>query len=228
MKKILVIDVGGSHVKLMISRKDRVKFDSGPEMTPRQFTAGLKESIGDWKFDAVTIGFPSPVRDGRIMADPKNLGSGWTRFDFRKALNKPTRVINDAALQALGSHHGGRMLFLGLGTGVGSALVWKGFVLSLELSDLPYVHQESLEARFGEAGMKKLGKDDWAEEFTRVVVELKKAMVADYVVLGGGNAKLIDPLPEGVELGHNRNVYLGGVRLWESAPLSRKPKWTVM
>ncbi|MFL6584272.1 MAG: ROK family protein [Chthoniobacterales bacterium] len=228
MKRVLVIDIGGSHVKMMISRHERVKFESGPDMTPRQFAARVKPNIGDWDFDAVTIGFPAPVRDGKILVDPKHLGGGWTRFDFRKALGRPSRVINDAALQALGSYRGGRMLFVGLGTGVGSALVWENHVLSLELSDLPYEHRKSLEARFGEAGMKKLGTRDWAEEFSYVIVELKRAMIADYVVLGGGNAKLVRPLPDGIELGHNRNVYLGGVRLWQTAGATRRAKWTIV
>jgi polyphosphate glucokinase len=224
VKRILVVDIGGSHVKLMLSRDNRRKFDSGPNMTPRQFADGFDENTAGWKFDAVAIGFPSPVRNGRILADPKNLGRGWTRFDFRKAAGKPVRIVNDAAMQALGSYRGGRMLFLGLGTGVGSALIWDNTVLSLELSDLPYVHKKSLEARFGDAGMKKLGRERWAEELREVTTELKRAFIADYVVLGGGNAKYITPRPRGVELGSNRDAYLGGSRIWQNT--GARPKWT--
>jgi polyphosphate glucokinase len=226
VKRVLVIDIGGSHVKLMISRNERRKFPSGPNMMPRQFTAAVRENIGDCKFDAIAVGFPAPVRNGRILAEPKNLGGGWTRFDFRKALGKPVRLANDAALQALGSYRTGRMLFLGFGTGVGSALVYDQTVLSLELGDLPYPGSKSLETRFGDDGLLKRGKRQWAEEMVPVVLQLRKAFIADYVVLGGGNAKLLGDLPEGIELGHNRNVYLGGKRLWENDANSRKPEWT--
>jgi len=137
-KKILVIDVGGTHVKLMISRTEKQKFGSGPRMTPRKMVTQMKPLLTEWNFDAVSIGFPSPVRDGRILSDPKHLGKGWVGFDFEKALGKPVRIINDAAMQALGSYRRGRMLFLGLGTGLGSALIWEKTVLPLELGDLPY------------------------------------------------------------------------------------------
>jgi polyphosphate glucokinase len=228
VKRILVIDIGGSHVKLMISRSEKRKFDSGPDLTPKEAIDGIKSEIGDWKFDAVSIGFPSPVHHGHIMLDPKNLGPGWVGFDFRKALAKPVQVINDAAMQALGSYHGGRMLFLGLGTGLGSTLVWDKNVLSLELGDLPYVDNRSLEERLGKDGLKQLGKKEWVEEVEAVVKRLKVAFVADYVVLGGGNAKLLESLPEGVEAGHNRNAYFGGTRLWQTSPLSRRRKWNIL
>jgi ROK family protein len=228
-KRILVIDIGGSHVKLMISQRvKRRKFSSGPKMTARQFVAKTKKEVRDWKFDAIAIGFPAPVRDGKVIDQPKHLGHGWVGFDFRKAFGKPVRVMNDAAMQALGSYHGGRVLFLGMGTGLGSALVWKGNVLSLELSDLPYLDNLSVEDWLGDEGRESLGHKQWENEVQRVVPALQKALIAHYVVLGGGNAKHVDKLPKGVELGHNRNAFLGGVRLWETAPRSRQPKWQII
>jgi ROK family len=227
-KRVLVIDVGGSHVKLMISRNGkRRKFDSGKTLGPRKMVAETKKAIGDWKFDVIAIGFPAPIQKGRIAQDPKNLGKGWMRYDFRKAFGKPVRIINDAAMQALGSYHGGRMLFLGLGTGLGSALVWDRNVLSLELSDLPYLDDLSVEDWVGDAGLKKFGEKRWQTEVRRVVSEFKKSFIADYVVLGGGNAKLVQRLPAGVEVGHNRNAFTGGTRLWQSGP-GGKPAWTVI
>jgi predicted NBD/HSP70 family sugar kinase len=227
-KRVLVIDIGGSHVKLMISRRGkRKKFDSGKTLTPRQMVAGTKKEIGDWKFDAIAIGFPAPIYNGKIMQDPKNLGKGWLGFDFRKAFGKPVRLMNDAAMQALGSHQGGRMLFLGLGTGLGSALVWDRTVLSLELGDLPYLDDLSVEDWLGDAGLKKFGAKRWQTETRRVVTELKKSFIADYVVLGGGNAKLLSRLPRGVALGHNRNAFTGGVRLWQSGA-NGKPAWNII
>jgi len=227
-KRVLVIDVGGSHVKLLISRNGkRKKFDSGKDLAPRQMVAATKKELGDWKFDAIAIGFPAPVYRGRIMQDPKNLGKGWVGFNFRKAFGKPVRVMNDAAMQALGSYHGGRMLFLGLGTGLGSALLWDRTVLSLELGDLPYLDNLSVEDWVGDVGLKKFGEKRWQTEVKRVVTELKKSFIADYVVLGGGNAKCLSRLPRGVALGHNRNAFTGGTRLWQSGPRG-KPTWNII
>ena len=227
-KRVLVIDVGGSNVKLLISRRGkRRKFVSGKSLGPRRLVAETKKLIVDWKFDAIAIGFPAPIRKGRIMADPKNLGKGWVGFNLKKAFGKPVRVMNDAAMQALGSYHGGRMLFLGLGTGLGSALVWDRNVLSLELGDLPYLDNLSVEDWLGDAGMKKFGEKRWQTEVRRVVSELKRSFIADYVVLGGGNAKLINALPQGVTLGHNRNAYTGGVRLWQPGA-GGKPAWNII
>lgn len=227
-KKVLVIDVGGSHVKLLNSRYGkRKKFDSGKGLTPRKMVAGIKKEIGDWKFDVIAIGFPAPIRNGRIAQDPKNLGKGWVGFNFRKALGKPVRVINDAAMQALGSYHGGRMLFLGLGTGLGSALLWERNVLSLELGDLPYLDDLSVEDWLGDAGLKKFGQKRWQTEVKRVVSELKKSFIADYVVLGGGNAKCVPRLPSGTTLGHNRNAFTGGARLWQNGA-GGKPAWNII
>ena len=227
-KNILVIDIGGSHVKLMISRAQKRKFESGPDLTPREMLAQMKPLLRDWKFDLVSIGFPAPVGNGRILNEPKNLGSGWTRFDFEKSLRKPVRIINDAAMQALGSYHGGRMLFLGLGTGLGSTLILRRMVLPLELGDLPYRDHQIIEDHLGKSGMRMLGEKEWQREVMRAVVQLKKALIADYVVLGGSGAKKLDALPDMIELGHNRNAFLGGVRLWQVDPRTRRPKWNIL
>ena len=227
-KRILVIDVGGSNVKVMISRARRRKFKSGPDMTPRAMMAQMKPLVQDLAFDAVSMGFPSPVRNGCIMSEPKHLGPGWARFNFEKSLGKPVRIINDAAMQALGSFRGGRTLFLGLGTGLGSALIWDTNLLPLELGDLPYGNGHIIEQYLGKPGLKRLGEKRWQREVLRAVVSLKKSLIADYVVLGGGSAKKLDALPEGVELGHNRNAFLGGVRLWQIDPRTRRPKWNIL
>lgn len=230
MKKILVVDVGGSNVKLMISaRVKRRKFESGPRLTPAQAVAQIMKATADWDYEAVAIGIPAPVREGKIMKNPKHLGRGWAGFDFAKALGKPARVINDAALQALGSYHGGgRMLFLGLGTGLGSALVWQNNVLPLELGDLPYQDEYIIEDWLGDEGLDQIGRKNWLRETNYAIQHLKLAVIADYVVLGGGNARLIEQLPQGVELGHNRNVYPGGVRLWEDDAKTKRPRWRIM
>jgi len=227
-KRILVIDVGGSNVKVMISREQRRKFKSGPEMTPGEMVAQIQSLVQDWSFEAISMGFPSPVRNGSIVCEPKHLGSGWTRFNFEKSLGKPVRIINDAAMQALGSFRSRRMLFLGLGTGLGSALIWETKVLSLELGDLPYGDGHIIEEYLGKSGMKRLGEKEWKREVFRAVLLLKKALIADYVVLGGGSAKRLDELPDGIELGHNRNAFLGGVRLWQTEPHTWRPKWQIL
>jgi polyphosphate glucokinase len=227
-KRVLVIDVGGSNVKLMVSRWEKRKFKSGADLTPREMVAQMKPLLQDWSFDAISMGFPSPIRNGDIICEPKHLGPGWTRFDFEKGLGKPIRIINDAAMQALGSFHGGRMLFLGLGTGLGSTLIWETNVLPLELGDLPYGNGDIIEDYLGKSGMKQLGEKRWKREVLRAVLLLKKSVVADYVVLGGGSAKKFDELPDGIELGHNRNAFLGGARLWQIDPRTRRTKWQIM
>ena len=227
-KKILVIDIGGSNVKVMISRAQRRKFKSGPEMTPRDLVSQLKSVLQDWTFDAISMGFPAPVRNGCIMTEPKHLGPGWARFNFEKSLGKPVRIINDAAMQALGSYRGRRMLFLGLGTGLGSTLIWENNVLPLELGDLPYGNDHIIEDYLGKSGLKRLGEKQWEDEVLRCVVLLKKSLIADYVVLGGGSAKRLDQLPAGVELGHNRNAFLGGARLWQTDSHNRRMKWQIL
>src|SRR5437868_3900452 len=228
MKKVLVVDIGGTNVKAMFSREERRKFSSGPGLTPRQLHGMLRGKLDDWKYDVVSVGFPAPVRNGRILTDPKNLGKGWTRFDFEKAFGKPVRVINDAAMQALGSYRDGRMLFIGLGTGFGSALVWNGTVLSLELSELPYLAEGTIEDRVGKAGFKQIGRKTWEDDVKGILVHLHRAFMVDYIVLGGGNAKLLEHLPPGVELGHNRNSYLGGQRIWQNNPRTHRPRWTIL
>ena len=227
-KRILVIDIGGTHVKLMISRAKKRKFKSGQKLTPREMVKQIKVEIDGWKFDAISIGFPAPVRDGRILAEPKHLGKGWVRFNFEKALGKPVRVVNDAALQALGSYRGGRMLFLGLGTGLGSTLVFPDMVLPLELGDLPYCNDRIIEDFLGKHGIAELGEKEWERLVMGAVAQLKKSFIADYIVLGGGNTKKLSVLPEGAEQGHNRNAYLGGVRLWQTDQSTRRPKWRVL
>jgi polyphosphate glucokinase len=227
-KKVLVVDIGGTHVKLLMSPRDRRMFDSGSTMRPKQLVAQIKRSAADWSFEAISIGFPAPVRGGHIVKDPKHLGKGWVGFDFRHALGKPVHVINDAAMQALGSYHGGRMLFLGLGTGLGSALAWEKNLLPLELGDLPYRDRKIIEEWLGIPGLKRLGEKQWKVEVLYAVAQLKRSFIADYVVLGGGNAHRFDTLPKGIEHGQNENAFLGGKRLWEIDSRTRKKKWRVL
>src|SRR5713101_3557214 len=228
-KKILVADIGGTHVKLLMSMRDERQFDSGPALKPREMVARLKENVGGWTFDAISIGFPAPVRQGRITGEPKHLGKGWVGFNFARALGKPVRVINDAAMQALGSYHGGgRMLFLGLGTGLGSALVWEKTLLPLELGDLPYPEGKIIENYLGVPGLELLGQRKWKREVLYAVVQLKKSFIADYVVLGGGLVHRFSRLPKGIECGRNENAFLGGIRLWETKRNSRELSWRVL
>ena len=224
-KRILVVDIGGTNVKLLISRDSKRKFPSGLTLSPGDLVAQIKEVASDWEYDAVAVGFPAVVKNEKIQRDPKHLAPGWAGFDFRKSLGKPTRIVNDAAMQALGSYHGGRMLFLGLGTGLGSTLVWGRSVMPLELGDLPYPGVMRIEEVLGKRGLERLGRRAWRREVHDIVGKLKVALIADYVVLGGGNAKNMDALPDGVELGHNRNACLGGQRLWETDAKTRRPKW---
>jgi ROK family len=227
-KKTLVVDIGGTHVKLMMSPREQRVFDSGPKMRPKDMVAQIKANVRDWKFDAISIGFPAPVRRGQIASEPKHLGPGWTGFDFRKALGKPVQVINDAAMQALGSYHGGRMLFLGLGTGLGSALAWEKTLMPLELGDLPYRDRDIIENFLGIPGIERLGEQEWKREVIFAVMQLKKSFIADYVILGGGNVHRFDELPKGVERGRNENAFRGGQRLWETEPGRREKKWCVI
>lgn len=211
----------------MISREKRRKFASGMKMGPKEFTAQLKEATADWPHDAIAIGFPSPIRNQTVMKDPNHLAPGWVKWDFEKSLGKPTRLINDAALQALGSYHGKRMLFLGLGTGLGSALLWDNNVLPLELGQLAY-NGGTIEDTVGKAGLERLGRKQWERRVRAALTQFKLAFIADYVVLGGGHSKLLDELPKGIEHGHNRNVYPGGCRLWENDPRTRRARWHVI
>jgi predicted NBD/HSP70 family sugar kinase len=227
MSKTLVVDIGGTHVKLLIEGAEQRQFDSGAKMTPAEFVARLKETTRNWSFDNISIGFPSVVRRGKIVKEPKHLGEGWIGFDFEKSLGKPTHVVNDAAMQALGSYHGGRMLFLGLGTGLGSALVRGNELFALELGDLPYRDREKIENFLGIPGIERLGEKQWKVEVLFAVTQLKLSFIADYVVLGGGNVHRFDQLPEGIERGKNENAFLGGIRLWE-IDASGEKKWRVI
>jgi predicted NBD/HSP70 family sugar kinase len=227
MSKTLVVDIGGTHVKLLIEGAEQRQFDSGAKMTPAEFVARLKETTRNWSFDNISIGFPSVVRRGKIVKEPKHLGEGWIGFDFEKSLGKPTQVVNDAAMQALGSYHGGRMLFLGLGTGLGSALVRGNELFALELGDLPYRGREKIENFLGIPGIERLGEKQWKVEVLFAVTQLKLSFIADYVVLGGGNVHRFDQLPEGIERGKNENAFLGGIRLWE-IDASGEKKWRVI
>jgi hypothetical protein len=227
-RRVLVVDVGGTHVKLLMSRRNQREFASGPRMRPKQLIAKLKETARGWKFDVASIGFPAPVRRGRITGDPKHLGKGWVGFNFAKTLGVPIRLINDAAMQALGSYRGrGRMLFLGLGTGLGSALVWKRNLMPLELGDLPYPDGRIIENYLGVPGLALLGEKKWKREVIYAVAQLKRSFIADYVVLGGGNVARFDKLPKDVAPGQNENAFLGGLRLWEMDPPTRRTKWRV-
>jgi predicted NBD/HSP70 family sugar kinase len=226
-RRVLVVDIGGTRVKLLMSPRIEREFVSGMRMEPKEFLANFQKTVRGWKFDVASIGFPAPVRKGRIVSQPKHLGKGWVSFNFARALGKPARLINDAAMQALGSYRGGRMLFLGLGTGLGSALVWEKTVLPLELGDLPYPDGK-IEDYLGIPGLARLGKKKWKREVMYAVEQLKKSFIADYVVLGGGLVHHFSRLPNGIERGRNENAFLGGKRLWETKPQSRELKWRLL
>jgi polyphosphate glucokinase len=214
--KVLVIDIGGTQVKIQATgRRQRSQFSSGPTMTPTKMLAEIRATTIGWTYDAVSIGYPGPVVHGRILAEPHNLAPGWVGFDFKKAFEqRPVKIINDAAMQALASYQGKRMLFLGLGTGLGSALVIDGVLEPMELGHLPYKKGRSYEDYLGLAGLKRWGKRKWLRRVFEVVSLLKKALEVDYVILGGGNARLLKELPPGSRLGNNANAFLGGYRLW--------------
>lgn len=215
MKRILVLDVGGTNLKLFLSGDVKpTKVPSGPAFTPRAMVAAVKKVLAGRTYDAVSIGVPCVLHNGRIVAEPPNLGKGWVRFDYRKAFGKPVKLINDAAMQALGSYEGGTMLFLGLGTGLGTALVMDGKVAPMELGHLPYRKGE-YEDYLGLRGYDRFGKRKWREHVFTVAVRFKAAMNADYVVLGGGQAKQLKELPEGCRKGNNANAFEGGMRLWK-------------
>jgi hypothetical protein len=227
-RKILVVDIGGARVKLLMSPRNEREFLSGSRMGPAEFVNRFKQNVRGWNFDVASIGFPAPMRNGRITRDPKHLGKGWVRFNFARALGIPVRVVNDAAMQALGSYHGGRMLFLGLGTGLGSALVWDETLMPLELGDLPYPDGHIIENYLGIPGLELLGEKKWKREVAYAVTQLKKSFIADYVVLGGGLVHRLRQLPKGTERGRNENAFLGGIRLWEIKRNSRDLKWRML
>lgn len=216
--KILVVDVGGTNLKVLASGQRKVrKVASGSKMTPRAMVAAVKKLTADWPYDVVSIGYPGYVVRGKPIAEPKNLGRGWVGFDFQEAFGRPVRLINDAALQALGSYSGGHMLFLGLGTGLGSAAIVAGVLEPMELAHLPYKKGKSYEDYLGRRGLKRLGKKHWRRAVKDVVQRLAGALQTDYVVLGGGNAKLLGKLPKAVRLGDNANAFQGGFLLWKNA-----------
>jgi len=215
-KKILVIDVGGTHVKMLATgQKQPVNIVSGPEMTARKMVKQVRKVTAGWDYSAVSIGYPGPVIHGHPLCEPHNLGRGWVGFDFKKAFGRPVKVLNDAAMQALGIYKGGRMLFLGLGTGLGSAMIVDATLEPMEIAHLPYKKGRTFEDYLGLRGLKRLGKRKWRRHVAEVVEELKNALEADYVVLGGGNAKLLKKLPPNARLGDNSTAFTGGFRLWQ-------------
>jgi len=214
--KILVIDVGGTHVKVRVGgQREERRIVSGSRMTAARMVRAVKELVKDWKYDVISIGYPGMVLRGRPVHEPYNLGGGWVKFDFAKAFGRPVKVVNDAAMQALGSYKGGCMLFLGLGAGLGSAMIVDGIIEPMELAHLPYKKKKTYEDYVGDRALKRLGKKKWRRYVADVVTRLKAALEADYVVLGGGNSKNLKSLPAGAELGDNRNAFTGGVRLWK-------------
>jgi len=213
---ILSIDVGGSSVKFEISgNSERRSFKSGSMLTAQQMVDGVKEQTKDWKFDAISIGIPAPVIHGKLVHDPHNLGKGWVGFDFQAAFGKPTKMVNDAAMQALGDYRGGRMLFLGLGTGLGSAMIVDGVLAPLELAHLPYKKGRTYEDYVGLRGLKRLGKKKWRAAVYDVVQRLQAALEVDDVVVGGGNAARLKELPPNTRICPNTNAFCGGYRLWD-------------
>jgi polyphosphate glucokinase len=214
--RILVIDIGGTHVKLLATgRRNPVRLPSGPDLTPRDMVQAVKAATADWHYDVVSIGCPAPVVHGRPVSEPVNLGPGWVGFNFQQAFGKPVKAINDAAMQALGSYQGGRMLFLGLGTGLGSALIVDGVLEPMELGHLPYRKGRTYEDYVGQRGLKRLGKKRWRKYVLDVVSRLKGAFDAEEVVVGGGNVKLIPKWPAGIRAGVNTQAFRGGYRLWQ-------------
>ena len=211
---VLAVDVGGSHVKMVLNgRQERRRFASGRRMTAEAMVTGVIELTEDWEVTAVSVGVPAMVRAGRVAHEPVNLGQGWVGFDFESAFGKPTKFVNDAAMQALGSYDGGRMLFLGLGTGLGSAMIVDGIVEPMELGHLPF-RKATYEDYVGLRGLERLGKKRWRKAVHATIASLAAALEPEYVILGGGNAARLDELPPDARLGHNEDAFLGGFRLW--------------
>src|SRR5579859_6760551 len=214
--KVLVIDVGGTNIKLLATgQKEPRKYPSGPTMTPRKMVSLVKQNAADWKFDCISRGYPGAIINGRPLREPHNLGRGWVGFNCQKAFGCPVKVLNDAAMQAVGSYKGGRMLFLGLGTGLGSAMIVDGTLQPMELANLGYKNGKSYEDYLGLRGLERMGKKKWRRCVAKVTKKLKTALEADYVVLGGGNSKKLKKLPAGARLGSNENAFLGGFRMWQ-------------
>ena len=217
---ILVIDIGGTNVKLLATGESTPrKFPSGPTLTPEQMMAGVRELTSDWEYDVVSIGYPGVVHLGKIVEEPKNLGLGWQDFDFEGAFERPVKFLNDAAMQALGSYAGGLLLFLGLGTGLGSALIADGVLVPMELGAVAY-KKGVLEDYVGNVGLKRMGKKKWRKQVALAIARLSKAFFPDDIILGGGNAKKLKELPPRCRLGNNALAFVGGYRLWERNPHS--------
>jgi polyphosphate glucokinase len=213
---VLSIDVGGTHVKVLVTgASEKREFVSGLELTPQEMVDEVKRLTSDWNYDAVSMGYPGPVLHGKPVAEPRNLGRGWVGFDFEGAFGKPVKIVNDAAMQALGSYRGGKMLFLGLGTGLGSSLIVEAIVEPMELAHLPY-KKATYEDYVGERALKRLGKKKWRKKVAQVIDALAAALEPDDIVIGGGNAKKLDQLPTSCRAGDNANAFVGGFRLWES------------
>jgi polyphosphate glucokinase len=218
MKEVLVIDVGGTNVKVSsTSQLTPLKIPSGPTMTAKVMVEQVKLATKGWKYDCIAIGYPGPVVHDRPLAEPHNLAAGWIDYPYEKEFGKPLRFINDAAMQALGGYRGGKMLFLGVGTGLGSAMIAEGLIVPLELAHLPYRKGRTYEEYVGKEGLDALGKRRWRKAVLDVMARLKAALVCDYILLGGGNSKLMKYLPPHVVLGDNGNAVKGGIRLWQSA-----------
>jgi polyphosphate glucokinase len=212
---VLAVDVGGSHVKALASNQtERRRFVSGPELTAQQMVDGVLDLTKDWAYDVVSVGVPMPVRGGKPIAEPVNLGEGWVGFDFESAFGKPTKVVNDAVMQAIGCYDGGRMLFLGLGTGLGSAFIAEGVVEPLELAHLPF-RKKTFEDYVGARALHKAGKKKWTKTVFEVVERLAAALEPDYVVIGGGDVDTLGELPDGYRRGDNENAFAGGFKLWD-------------
>lgn len=219
---VLVIDVGGTHVKILVTGElEPRKFESGPTLNAQRMVQGVKNLADGWHFNVVTIGYPGLVMRGRPVAEPHNLAHGWVGFDYDSALARPVKFVNDAAMQALGSYRGGKMLFLGLGTGLGSALIVDGMIEPMELGHLPY-KKGTYEDYLGIRGLKRMGKKKWRDAVSDVVTRLAAALEADDVVLGGGNVKKLEELPAGCRGGDNANAFLGGFRLWDDPGSGRR------
>lgn len=215
--KVLVVDVGGTSIKLLATgQKELRKFPSGPKMTAETMVRVAKKTAKNWDYDVVSIGYPGPVVHGRPLREPHNLAPGWVNFDFQQAFGRPVRIVNDAAMQALGSYKGGRMLFLGLGTGLGSAMIVEGSLEPMELAHLPYKNGKTYEDYVGLRGLERLGRKKWQQHVCKVVRQLRDALVAEEVVLGGGNVKKLEQLPPGTRLGTNANAFVGGFRIWRA------------
>lgn len=215
-RSVLVVDVGGTHVKMLATgQTEPRRFTSGRDLTPAALVDAVRRLTSGWTFDAIALGYPGATDAHAPAGEPGNLGGGWTGFDFTRAFGCPVRIVNDAVMQALGGYDGGRMLFLGLGTGLGSALVSERVVIRLELGCLPYSRSQTLSERLGRAGLERDGRDLWLRALHEITPQLREAFAADYVVLGGGNAKKVDPLPAGARRGGNEDAFAGGFRLWE-------------